>query len=384
MSRLDQFISELFAGKTTENEIKDGLLCFSKYDLKEQFPFDSYPERTVFGKKYLSNDLKGDKTKSYLVYKALTIGDKSIEADRANASFDPDNSMGSCEFAKDIYSRLWGFEYEYGYFGQIDAFKEADNKKMLFGGDCLNSLQTSIYIVSGYSKKMCLIKMAEDEDAFLKGMNESPIAEVFSVSHAPGNFGLVPAYFNGFRGMHSGIRDYLPQSLFYLTMDDTDFSIIDRLSAYTRNPKYKDGKAKEYFQEYSSKMSRKYINTMFLWDLISYGSDSKLCVIDYSGNRIADATSCYNKDNLSAWAYGASNFIRRRGIFISAMLYASYFYPEEFKNISSLLYVDNDIIISGKHGYEGVFLLLEENVTDGTLKTVFNCAKELIMELKYV
>ena len=82
MSNLEQVIRNLFREGMDENEIKNALLKFSEYDVKEEFPFNLYPERTVFGKKYMSNDIKGEKTKAYFVYKALTIEGKDVESDR--------------------------------------------------------------------------------------------------------------------------------------------------------------------------------------------------------------------------------------------------------------------------------------------------------------
>lgn len=381
MNNLEQVIRNLFSEGMDENEIKNALLKFSEYDVKEEFPFNLYPERTVLGKKYMSNDIKGEKTKAYFVYKALTIEGKDVESDRNSSSFDPDNSTGKCDFTKDIYSQLWGFTYEYGYFGEIYYFQEVDGKKILFGGDCLNSLQTSIFSASKIGKVTCLKKMAENEENFLKEMNNSPIASMFSVSHAPGNFGLVPAYFNGFRGMNKKIKDYFPQSLKYLTLDNVKFSTTERLEAYTRNSKFKDGRAKNYFQDYSSNMFKKYINTMFLWDLIAYRNNHELYVVDYSGKEIIDTNSAYYEKCLADWACGAKRFIRRRGIFMAVMLYASIFYVDEFETIKKAIYTDDDIIVDGKYGYEGVFMLLEKIVKNDDLKTILGLAKEMIMEI---
>lgn len=382
MSNLEQVIRNLFREGMDENEIKNALLKFSEYDVKEEFPFNLYPERTVFGKKYMSNDIKGEKTKAYFVYKALTIEGKDVESDRNSSSFDPDNSTGKCDFTKDIYSQLWGFTYKYGCFGEIDCFQEVDGKKILFGGDCLNSLQTSIFSASKIGKVTCLKKMAGNEENFLKEMNNSPIASMFSVSHAPGNFCLVPAYFNGFRGMNKEIKDYFPQSLKYLMLDNVKFSTTERLEAYTRNSKFKDGRAKDYFQDYSSNMFKKYINTMFLWDLIAYRNNHELYVVDYSGKEIIDTNSAYYEKCLADWACGAKRFIRRRGIFMAAMLYAS-FMPDDddFETIKEEIYTDDDIIVDDKYGYEGVFMLLEKKVKNDKIKKVLGLAKEMIMEI---
>ena len=289
MNELRMVLDGLFPNADLdENSIKKGLLAFSEYDLKEQFPFNEYKDRVVINKYYNSEELKGDKTKAFFVYKALTILDKDLEfCDKKASTFDPDNSSGKCDFTKELYNVLWGFNYEYGYFGTIDVFPIIDNKSLLWGGDCLNSLQTTIYSKFGISTYKCLEQMSENEKSFLDKMKKSAMGTLFEVSHAPGNFGIVPAYFNGYRGTSSCLHDYLPQSLFFLKESKNhDYSLVDKLEAYTRNSKYKNGDAKLYFQEYSPKIFRKYINIMMLWDLVSYKNDGTIDVYDYNGSKI--------------------------------------------------------------------------------------------------
>lgn len=352
-------------------------------DIKEQFPFEQYEERNIKGKIFHSEELKNeDKTRAYFVYKALTNKSKGLKADRKASPFDPDNSTGKCKFTRDLYSKLWGFEKcPRSNFGEISAFKE-EQKKIIFGGDCLNSLQTSINAMSGYTTIKCINKMVEDKETFLNEMENSEIANLFKVSHAPGNFGLVPAYFNGFRGRNSDIKDYLPQSLFYL------MNMLDEKISLNRNQK-------KYIQKYPIGKFKKYVNTMFLWDLVKYESDGSISVINYSGDTISSSESNYKIMELSDWAKGAERFIRRRGIFMGAMLYASYFHHEDFKKITEALYVD-DIKVNNtqdgseavnedgkpKDGYEAAFELITKKIEGNKeLSTVFECAKEAIDEL---
>lgn len=62
----------------------------------------------------------------------------------SKSNFDPDNSSGRCKFTLQMYQMLWGFVYEYSYFGSIAAFKDVKDRKILWGGDCYISLQNSI------------------------------------------------------------------------------------------------------------------------------------------------------------------------------------------------------------------------------------------------
>ena len=129
-------------------------------------------------------------------------------------------------------------------------------------------------------------------------------------------------------------------------------------------------------------MFKKYINTMFLWDLIAYRNNHELYVVDYSGKEIIDTNSAYYEKCLADWACGAKRFIRRRGIFMAAMLYAS-FMPDDddFETIKEEIYADDDIIVDDKYGYEGVFMLLEKKVKNDKIKKVLGLAKEMIMEI---
>ena len=365
----------------TEEEIKNVLIDFSKYDVKEQFPFELYSDRTVLGKRYSSTELKGDKTRAYFVYKALTIEDRKGEiSDKQASSFDPDNSGGKCDFMKKVYSDLWGFEYNYGYFGKIDAFPNVNtdnkNKTILWGADCLNSMQTSINALKSYSTYECLKQMAEKEKTFIDEMKKSEVGELFQFAHAPGNFGLVPAYFNGYRGRSTIIKDYLPQSLYFLKIND--FPVAENLSNYTRNSRYMNGKAENYFEDYSQRMFKKYINTMFLWDLVCY-DESNIYVVDYEGNAV-NGLQDKNID-IKKWAKGAQYFIRRRGIFMAALLWARYFSKEEYEKIVERLYSDEDIRENDEYGYKAVFRMIEKTIKCDFLKKVFTCAKKLIEEL---
>lgn len=383
LNELKELIFSLFEGAKTEPQIKDALIKFSQYDLKEQFPFDLYPERNVLGKNYKAISLKENKTRAYFVYKALTFEDNKGEiSDRVASTFDPDNSSGKCDFMKELYAKLWGFDYKYSFFGEITAFPEINNKPMLWGGDCLNSLQTSIYATSKYSKYTCIKKMAQDETSFIKEMESSAIAQMFYISHAPGNFGLVPAYFNGYRGMSSAIKDFLPQSLYFLMLEEqNDFSITERLSVYSRNPKYKNGKAKEYFQDYSYTMFRKYVNTMFFWDLVRIEKNGKISILDYAGKIISSFQADYNESSLKSWATGAERFIRRRGIFMAALLWVCYIYNDEYERIRNFISSDEHIVAENEFGYNSVFSFIEENSMNDVLKNVFRCAKNLVKEL---
>jgi hypothetical protein len=225
--------------------------------------------------------------------------------------------------------------------------------------------------------------MAEQEEDFVDEMNNSIISPMFAVSHAPGNFGLVPAYYNCHRGTSGLIHDYLPQSLFFLkTTDKEDFSIVKKLSAYTRNSEYKNGMANEYFQEYSNSMFPKYINTMFFWDLVKPGDDGELTIIDYAGNAIDELSGEFEESDLKMWAQGSELFIKRRGMFIAALLYAYYFYNSEFEEIKKLLFIDETITVDNKYGYEAVFRLIEKSITNVNVKLVFKCVEDLFKEKK--
>ena len=209
------------------------------------------------------------------------------------------------------------------------------------------------------------------------------LAQRVKLSHSLGNFGLVPAYFNAYRGRAASIRDYLPQSLYFLAMNqESNYSIIDNLTARIRNQKYKNGNAAKYFQEYSNEMFKKYINTMFLWDLVQFDKNGNAIVYDYTGCQINNIADNFRESNLKAWADGAERFIKRRGIFMASLLYAYYYALDEFKAIIECLYVDEEITLNGKKGFDAVFELIEPIISSDSLRKVFKCARELIKEVK--
>ncbi|WP_350342323.1 hypothetical protein PRVXT_001550 [Proteinivorax tanatarense] len=384
MSELEKVLYDLFPKVDLDDDgIERGLLAFSEYDIKEQFPFNGYKERVLFGKHYYSEELKEEKTNAFFVYKALTIKINN-NGIAAPSSFDPDNATGKCVFAKELYSVLWGFTYKYSYFGTIDMFQneDLDNKLMLWGGDCLNSLQTTIKSELGYSTIDCIKKMSDNPETFIKEMKESDMGALFQISHAPGNFGIVPAYFNAYRGTSACLRDYLPQSLFFLKESQNyNYSLLEKLEAYTRSPKYNNGGAKQFFSEYAPKMFGMYVNVMMLWDLVSYNSYNQIDVHDYNGKKITYLPDFHEIKDVSVWSKGVNKFVRRRGLFIGALMYTYLYFKEEYCTIKSLIFVDEPMKKDGLVGYEAVFKRIYKGINNEQVKNTFIICQKMMNKL---
>lgn len=163
--------------------------------------------------------LAGDTTDKHVAYKVLT---------EEPCKFDADNSLGTCTLMGEVYRKLWEATVKYSNFMAIKSFVDEDGKIVLFGGDVYNSLQTSIEL----SKNEC-IRLYVKEPTKLKQILTN-LKDVMKVSHVLGNFGLVPAYYNAFRGTNVAIKDYLDRSL--IELKDNGFNSLDELIKNSKNP----------------------------------------------------------------------------------------------------------------------------------------------------
>lgn len=369
---LEKYLKEIFGNIEEINDdiMQEGLSKFAMYDCKLQIP---KMKRKVYENEFTSEQIGENKILSFFTYKALTIMDRERAfCEGSKSNFDPDNSSGRCKFTLQMYQMLWGFVYEYSYFGSIAAFKDVKDRKILWGGDCYNSLQNSINTFL----KSNLYKCLKDITKSMNSLRGSDLEEVFSISHAPGNFGLVPAYFNAFRGNYSNVHDYWPQSLFLLkNIEDYGFSSCNRLEQYARGQKYKDGKSQEYFVDFESGMFTKYCNVMFLWDLVKYKDDREI-IIDFGNHEISTLQDTCSKPNLKTWAAGVVWFVKRRGYFIGAMLFSALYYPEDYSKISEAIFIDKKMENDGKYGYSAAIeRILDLQINDNSKKIFLICEK---------
>lgn len=169
--------------------------------------------------------------------------------------------------------------------------------------------------------------------------------------HTIGNYCLVPAYFNPYRS--SNTNDNWTKSLVML-----------------RNKNINDGyswnyKGKEII--WNSKNFNKYINYFFLWDYVHNENDNYIPdVLEYSDSGFLEKTA---------------KFIKRRGIFMVAMLKIADKDSDLYKKLQSSVF-DIDEIYSG---YDDVFCEISnlDNVKNNNeIKKLLDEAQEEIDKIK--
>lgn len=303
--------------------------AIATYDFRTEYIHEGYEKtREAEGVKFHSDSLlSDDPIEKFVAYKVLTENP---------CKFDADNSLGTCSLMGEIYRKLWGATIEHSNFMTIDGFFDEDEKSVLFGGDVYNSLQTS----TGLSKYEC-VRLYIKEPMKLK-QRLSDMQEVMKVSHVLGNFGLVPAYYNAYRGTSKTIRDYLDRSLFELRQKG--FSYLEVLIDKNRSAEKKRDieafirKKKSKYRDFDVSDYIKYINLMFLWDM--HTDENQICDISSS---------------IHVWNKAISLFVKKRSIFMAMMLYFAYKYDDVYKKMLKKISDAKNIL-----NYENVFTLLGE------------------------
>ena len=183
---------------------------------------------------------------------------------------------------------------------------------LLMGGETLNSLQSYICSVTGYSEKYLSTKYAirsiEVQNMLLKNDLGQNCASNFYI----GNYVMVPAYFNG---SVKGIQD---RRVTRIPMLKKDWSSVERLLnryhdkerynrriAYSREELNKLCK-EQHYEDYSGDDFPKYINTMFLWDYVQKNSNEYEVKSDENTN--------------IEYLWMCNYRIKRRSLFMTAML----------------------------------------------------------------
>lgn len=232
--------------------------------------------------------------------------------------FDCDSWNGTCELTDEIYETLWGCKR---------------------GGDTMNSFATTLKI---YTDLSCIkSKEKYDTDKAFRDDLEKTFGCYAEAVSCIGNFVLVPNRFNGFRGKSSFLQDYWDKSLYYLQQTAKDNHWLFSLTF------------------------NKYVNYFFLWDYVictDSNSDYKVkrmfsVNFQSANSKILDN---YNretpeKEEILIFLKNAQWAIKRRGIFMTAMLKLRVADNEKYKEQYKLL--QDKIFASEKcyNGYQDVF-----------------------------
>lgn len=300
---------------------------------------------------------------------------------------DPDGFGGDAALSTELYEKLWGRKNDI--FGNV-----------VFGGDTMNSVQTTLNELlevpelSEYhnverkgnnSIRYCLqlfSKYDKDDTKKIKIFKclcnkYVNLKEYISSYHTMGNFVLVPAVFNKYRGVGGFSNDEEP-SIF----DFWDSSLV-HLKKYGFSTKFK----REYFT--------RYINCFFLWDYVDAvkGEDGKteyrVKPLFTSHEKIEEGENLEeSKANWTNITVAEANgfmgkvitFNENRGIFMTVLLRLRT--SEELKDVSDryFKYIQGEEFLSAVHknGFEEavnkLFALLdgiknEEEIKNNAVKT---------------
>lgn len=265
-----------------------------KFDFKdlmrEYYEYYTYLHEGDDAYSALLDSLKGMENSSPSVkwYKYKTL-DKAINK---KGRFDCDNWNDTCELTKQIYKSLWGWEKNGGGFGTAKGFDP-----IALGGDSMNSVATTL---NAY------VKYAESEGC------KKEIDKIFSnymwATGCIGNFVLVPAHYNGYRGLDNCINDYWDLSLYELK----------RLA----------GPGKWL----SAGLFARYVNYFFLWDYVACDEKKSKYYVkslllnefrnsnEYNSSYMVSDRAMPRKEEIPIFLKNATWAIERRGIFMTAML----------------------------------------------------------------
>lgn len=236
--------------------------------------------------------------------------------------FDCDNSNDTCALTKEIYYYLWGWKKYKGKSNFGDSLVWGKDSAM--GGDTMNSFATTmiqyfkmLFLDPNINSVMeCKNLYDENKEDFIDSFKNSFKSIIEFEKFAKyvsciGNFVLVPAGFNGYRGTHSCLKDYWDLSLDYLLYAKRSWLECEEKSV-KRNKGFKQ-----------------YINTFFLWDYVESTKDNyevkdlfpshkeKL-----GGTRPLSNEKIYpiEREEYSKFFNNVNKCIRRRGQFMVEML----------------------------------------------------------------
>lgn len=321
---------------------------------------------------------------------------------------DPDDS--DCEsnpFLRAIYYSLWGKRIGLGEYIDIKDKEVVTTEektyiyqngftrfrtsylfpKMLWGGDVMNT-------IASYNDK-----------EQLKG--KPGIDKLCRECHQLGNFVLVPAYFNQWRGRNKSIKDQMDLSLYRLSNledhkreleelnknnenDDNSFSFMEFFFTYWG--KGIDAKTvgwnivKEAFEGWCKSNFTKYINMFFLWDYVEPNDNKKEYLVKDMKTGSIEKIGKINDENVDQYIANANKYIERRGLFMAAMLKIAVEFDERkeqqgqggndiwhvsaiYKYIVEKVFLTDKTYLGYKEVIETIKETIEKAVKDGVIST---------------
>lgn len=297
---------------------------------------------------------------------------------------DPDDSGRGNAFVRSIYHILWGkrigVEHGWGNF-TTSYLKFQDSEKLLWGGDTINTLAS--YRVQ--------IEMFRCEEG-----NKENVDKMCSRCHRLGNFVLVPAYFNAWRGFK--LQDRMDLAFYVLSeMEDSidqEKNVDDIFSMkalFYENQKGEDDTkkaekwdaVKEKFSVWKKEYFIQYVNTFFLWDYVEK-KEEKYVVKNLQYSEMEEEKSKYiTADTIGTYIDNVNTYIERRSIFMTGMLMIALEFKEPDKEtdkwkdwkVSSIYkLIMDEVFLKDKpySGYEKVIEKIEETIENNKDKEFVN------------
>lgn len=207
---------------------------------------------------------------------------------QVHGKFDCDGNK-NCDLSFEIYNKLWQWEK----YNKDSTFGKIKDSEFIcdFGGDTINSFITS------YKKSK----------SDLKGRDDEMFRNFAILTHTIGNFTLVPAGFNFYRGGKNTYCDYWDLSLMHLKKEG-----------------YKDFKSDDF---------KKYIDTFFLWDYVDEEYNPLSLFMNHSDftKRKSCEINSVPRVNYINFIDNVEYAIKRRGKFMICMLGQTDNCYDEFK-----------------------------------------------------
>lgn len=221
----------------------------------------------------------------------------------------------------------------------------------------MNSVQTVLGWIAGknqngsYSVHWTLKRWYTDK-TLEELWKEMGIKEYIDAYHTLGNFVLVPALFNGKRGLDSDINNFWDRSLRQL----------------------KDG-----FGKFKSDDFEQYVNYFFLWDYVNVAEDNKSYIpkTDLSEGLCSDKSNDEIKQQYMNFFKTATSMINRRGKFMTAMLMIQTQNPALYKDEIQTFLINDEF--RAKSIFDAANQILENQELE---KKIPENAKILLDELK--
>lgn len=320
----------------------------------------------------------------YLAYKSTGV---KVDKDKQNISNaekfclhslniygdipDCDGSDGRNALTLDVYKKLWNWEKGYYSSGVIST----PNFQGEFGGDTMNSMQTTFNALMGYalskSENSNLRQYQKNNYSFMDCLQiycnypkellfelqkESDFIRFADLYHTIGNMVLVPRRFNS--GRYGKTFDFWDSSLVWLKNDG--FAYGNQLLFDKRN-------------------FTKYINYFYLWDYVeSVNGEYRVKPLFNSHSNIENGnvnnslpwTNISNEQDLKQFLKNACENISKRGFFMSILMWLRSADNPKLKEISdeyfNIIQGDflNNVHMDGYNDAVTILLRLLENFDD--------------------